>query len=111
MALMADDMRVGNEVVQMCVVMEQRSGRLVRGVVHEPSEEPERVRLAQSAWTNDVGELDFERGYLVRELCDRAIEFGLEQQECRPVRQPFSKRLAWLPPNLFSSRAAAGVLS
>ena len=75
MALMAVDMRVGNEVVKMCVVMERRSGRLVRRIVHESSEEPEGFRLAQSAWTNDVGELDFERGCLVRELCDRAIEF------------------------------------
>src|SRR5207244_9349268 len=101
MALMAVDMRVGNEVVKMCVVLERRSGRLVRRIVHESSEEPEGFRLAQSAWTNDVGELDFERGCLVRELCDRAIEFGFEQQECRLVRQPFSKRLSWLPPKLF----------
>src|SRR5439155_8351277 len=62
---MAFDWRIGDEVIEMRVVFEGASGRLVTHVVHEPPEESKGLGLLETNRSDAVRKLHLERCRLV----------------------------------------------
>ena len=80
---MAVERAVGDEVVEVRVVLERRARRQARRVVHEAPEELKGVGLVQPRRSHAVGELHLEGVGLLVQMRDRAVEVGFDERERR----------------------------
>ena len=103
----AVDGGVRDEVVQVRVVREVRGIGRRAVVVHELSEEPERVLLRESSRTN-LAELHLHGRRLVVEQGDGGVQLALEELERVPGRQPVPQRILRCAPHVAKLGARAG---
>ena len=80
---MAVEPAVGDEVVEVRVVLERCARNQARRVVHEVSEELKGVGLVQARWPHAVRELHLEGACLLVQMGDGTVDVGFDESERR----------------------------